>query len=610
MEYLHFAIKNFKGIQSLRFELSQKPHAPIFLLVGLNESGKTTILEALSFFYETIVMEKELTARPDVRVDVHTLIPKSQKDNFNSDISIEAGFALGDSDEQEIAKLLSSKGYISHHIERRFTVSVSLSFKNSNHEKTSTSWVPNITYRETSDSAVKQLSPDDAAPWAEAWKLINQLIPPLIYYPNFLFDFPNRIYLQKMADEDTHNKEQGFYRRVVQDVLDSLENGLTIDTHIVGRAESKEAKDREALESVINKVGAQLTRKILNTEYSVFGEESRHREILVTPPRKDDTTPWSVELKIKEGQDNYFVSEKSLGFRWFFTFLLFTQFRLSRKTRSSNIYFMFDEPASNLHQSAQARLLIALDSLTTKQNVSVIYTTHSHHLIDPRWLENAYIVRNEALDYEKDELFSNFITNITIERYRVFVNKYPEKRNYYQPILDVLEYRPSNLEMAYDAIFVEGKNDFYTTQFFNSIYFSDLGLHVMPGEGSGSLSTVIKLYLGWGRKFIAVLDSDQAGEDSRKRYIEAFGQIVEDRIFTLANVEHLWTNFQMESLISKADRKRILEIVFPTDPKYTKKKLNLAIQELLMNKRKLTLERQTLDNFKALFDFLAREINK
>lgn len=609
MEYLHFAIKNFKGIQALKFELSQKPQAPIFLLVGLNESGKTTILEALSFFYETIVIEKELTARPDVSVDVHTLIPKSQKDNFNSDISIEAGFSLGDSDEEQLRELFSAKGFTLHHIEKRFIVSVSLSFKNSNHDKTTTAWLPNITYRETPDSQVKEMAPGDPL-WGDAWKLVNQLIPPLIYYPNFLFDFPNRIYLQKMADEDTHHKEQGFYRRVVQDVLDSLENSLTIDTHIVARAVSKEPKDRESLESVINKLGAQLTRKILNTEYSVFGEESRHREIVVTQPRKDDATPYSVELKIKEGQDSYFVSEKSLGFRWFFTFLLFTQFRLSRKTPASNIYFMFDEPASNLHQSAQARLLAALDSLTTKENVSVIYTTHSHHLIDPKWLENAYIVRNEALDYDKDELFSNLITNITIERYRVFVNKYPEKRNYYQPILDVLEYRPSNLEMAYDAIFVEGKNDFYAISYLSNVYFSEHGLHIMPGEGSGALSTVIKLYLGWGRKFVAILDSDQAGEDSRKKYISNFGKIVEDRIFTLANVEHLWTGFQMESLFSKPDRRSILEAVFAKDSKYTKKKLNLAIQELLMNKRKLTLEDHTLDNFKALFDFLAREIKK
>ena len=610
MEYTHFAIKNFKGIQSLKFELSQKPHAPIFLLVGLNESGKTTILEALSFFYEKIIKEKELTARPDVAVDEHTLIPKSQKDNFNGEISIEAGFFLGDSDEAELNKLFSAKGFILHHVDKRFLVNVALSFKNSNYDKTTINWSPNITYREKADTPPKELSTSEAL-WADSWNLINELIPPLIYYPNFLFDFPNRIYLQKMKDEDSVHKEQGFYRRVIQDVLDSLENSLIIETHIIARAESKETKDRESLESVINKLGAQLTRKILNTEYSVFGGESRQREIIVTHPRKDEVAPFfSVELKIKEGEDSYYVSEKSLGFRWFFTFLLFTQFRLARKTRASNIYFMFDEPASNLHQSAQARLLAALDSLTTKENVSVIYTTHSHHLIDPKWLENTYIVRNEALDYEKDELFSSLITNINIERYRVFVSKYPEKRNYYQPILDVLEYRPSNLEMAYDAIFVEGKNDFYTISYFNDMYFPEYGLHIMPGEGSGSLSTVIKLYLGWGRKFIAMLDSDKAGQDSAKAYIEHFGKIIEDRIFTLSNVEHLWANFQMESLIGKGDKSAILKAVFPKDPKFAKKKFNIAIQELLMNKRKLSLEEETLANFKALFEFLAREIKK
>ena len=47
--------------------------------------------------------------------------------------------------------------------------------------------------------------------------------------------------------------------------------------------------------------------------------------------------------------------------------------------------FLFDEPASNLHPTAQAALLASLEKLS--ENAVVIYTTHSHHLINPLWLE-------------------------------------------------------------------------------------------------------------------------------------------------------------------------------------------------------------------------------
>ncbi|HEY1020091.1 MAG TPA: AAA family ATPase, partial [Sediminibacterium sp.] len=77
MQYLNFTIENFKGIQKLIFNLDNRaPASKIFTLVGLNESGKTTILEALGFFYDNLKDEKELTITKSIVDDVHELIPK------------------------------------------------------------------------------------------------------------------------------------------------------------------------------------------------------------------------------------------------------------------------------------------------------------------------------------------------------------------------------------------------------------------------------------------------------------------------------------------------------------------------------------------------------
>ena len=51
MIYNKITINNFKGIKNIELNLENNR---IITLVGLNESGKTTIMEAIKFFHLTI----------------------------------------------------------------------------------------------------------------------------------------------------------------------------------------------------------------------------------------------------------------------------------------------------------------------------------------------------------------------------------------------------------------------------------------------------------------------------------------------------------------------------------------------------------------------------
>ena len=64
MKYKSFYIKNYKGIKDLKLELDKDPNSNIITLVGLNESGKTSILEAISLIHN----------EPNAN-EVHKLIP-------------------------------------------------------------------------------------------------------------------------------------------------------------------------------------------------------------------------------------------------------------------------------------------------------------------------------------------------------------------------------------------------------------------------------------------------------------------------------------------------------------------------------------------------------
>jgi len=609
MRYTAFKIKNFKGIRELELKLDSAPNSNIFTIVGLNESGKTTIMEALSFFYDNLKKkENELALHRSAIDDIHSLIPKSRKDNFTDFIEISATITLEEKDKEQLKTTLKEHRFKCEEFNSEMTISHKYYFTNSKYLERKSFFSVGISGKEGRSKKSGKLSPKHQA-WVPVCSDCWKLLPQIIYYPNFLFDFPDFIYLEKAPNE---SREQEFYRRLLQDILDSMPNDLDLNTHILERAKSKEPSVIDALESVINKMSSKITKVVFNKNLSVFRERGNKKEILVTKPKQDSINQlFYVEMKLKDGEDSYYIRERSLGFQWFFTFRIFTQFRVHRLNSEDNLIFLFDEPASNLHQAAQQRLLKAFEELT-KSSVSVIYATHSHHLIDPKRLENTFIANNQALNYEEeedDDTYNSYMTDITIEKYRQFVSNHPNQQTYYQPILDALDYRPSNLESLLDVIMVEGKTDFYVLTYFDTIINNNSNkINFMPGMGSGGLDTAIRLYYSWGKDFIILLDSDTEGQKQKKRYKDLFGIVVHERLFTLEDIQSSWSNHAIEKLFSSNDRLKIQQTISPSSNQFDKKLFHLAIQENLVKGISVTISQETQNNFIKVLDFLSAKL--
>lgn len=168
-------------------------------------------------------------------------------------------------------------------------------------------------------------------------------------------------------------------------------------------------------------MGRTITTTIFDGWDRIFGRRPAAQEVQLEA-RTDGDEPF-LELSIKGSDGYYDLSERSLGFRWFFMFLLMTSFHGFEGEDGSPALFLLDEPASNLHSTAQAELLKSFETLVEK--CDLVYTTHSHHLIDVRWLDSAYIVKNAALgsldmaDYVNQRIGSN--TAISATTYRRFV---------------------------------------------------------------------------------------------------------------------------------------------------------------------------------------------
>ena len=226
MKYSKFYIKNFKGINELEINLNKFPMGKIFPLVGLNESGKTTVLEAIYFLQQEIKKE-----------EAHKLIHKNKKSNFGEEIIIEAVLELEDSDKDLIKEFLSKRNLIPESSLEKLKIKKIISFKDSTCDK-----IEKII--EIIDLRVKNDSLEEFFPMSEKfpedWKSliieIEKNTPRILYFENFLFNFPNKIYLKPFQNE---GEEQGEYRKILQDILSRISPPYSLNKHILDRLQNK-----------------------------------------------------------------------------------------------------------------------------------------------------------------------------------------------------------------------------------------------------------------------------------------------------------------------------------------------------------------------------------
>lgn len=98
MKITKFDISNFKGIEHTTISLADNTPGNICTLIGLNESGKTTILEAISNFITKDKDTASLVGTVHERSSLQDLIPKARKAAFTGEISIKATFELDNND--------------------------------------------------------------------------------------------------------------------------------------------------------------------------------------------------------------------------------------------------------------------------------------------------------------------------------------------------------------------------------------------------------------------------------------------------------------------------------------------------------------------------------
>jgi ABC-type multidrug transport system ATPase subunit len=596
MRILKFEITNFKGIDNTVVQLADEVPGNIVTLIGLNESGKTTILEALSHFVSEDTETASLVGTVHQKSALQDIIPKDKKAAFTGTVSVEAVIGLDKHDVGKLADFFRDKtGLIldEANYERRMSIERTYEFEDSSHKKTQHLWTTTFPLRSKRATKSKNYTaePNTREVWLAGIQFLRARLPRIVYFPTFLFNFPDRIYLE----EDVAPEPNDYYRQVIQDVLDSQGEGLSVQRHVVDRIAKHRSElpnpalffahflgldEKNQVDAVMQKISNEMSRVIFGTWSDILtrGVSNKRVQVEWFIDGDKNNAPY-LQVSIIDGQSKFALSERSLGFRWFFSFLLFTQFRKNRRDDSGTI-FMFDEPASNLHSRAQIKLLESFAKIASDATY-IIYSTHSHYMVNPLWLEKAYIIENKAIDYENDQVDSFAVkkTDIKAIKYRAFVATNPSKTTYFQPVLDALDVRFSPLERASQALVIEGKFDFYPFIYLRGRLSTTDAPPIFPANGADNLGNLINLFRGWGVDFRVLLDDDKAGREAKKRYREHF-LIPSDHIVTLGDIDPNLEGKPFEAIYQE-DAYKAAGKYFQTQG-LTKRQYALYFQELVV----------------------------
>lgn len=143
MKILSFEINNFKGVKSTIVEISTTAPGNIITLIGLNESGKTTILEAISNFVSADVETSSIVKTVVSQQRPVDLIPKGLETNFSGDVRVKANVEIDKSDVIELYQhLVARHDFVMdvNYCPLSFTAQKSHYFKDSDYQSTSNLW--------------------------------------------------------------------------------------------------------------------------------------------------------------------------------------------------------------------------------------------------------------------------------------------------------------------------------------------------------------------------------------------------------------------------------------------------------------------------------------
>lgn len=157
----------------------------------------------------------------------------------------------------------------------------------------------------------------------------------------------------------------------------------------------------ETAKAKLEAIGLNITQKIFD-----FWKQNQELDVeFDVKPDPKDTAPFNsganLYIRIKNRRHGVTVpfDQRSKGFIWFFSFLVWFDAVQSRAGTEDELILLLDEPGLNLHALAQADFLAYIRDLSKQHQI--IFSTHSPFMVDSGRLEDIRVVEDKIKDGTK-----------------------------------------------------------------------------------------------------------------------------------------------------------------------------------------------------------------
>lgn len=221
--------------------------------------------------------------------------------------------------------------------------------------------------------------------WSIANTILRARVPQFFYFSQYQ-TLPGRINISELAEED---------QAPAQSSLQTARALLRLagaDTQIM-TAEQFDRRKAE-LEAVSNKLTREVFRYWTQSD-NLLVDIDADFETVNTPQGQTAVVKY-LDVRVRDTRHGYTgnFSQRSSGFQWFFSFLAaFSEF----ENQGHGVIVLLDEPALNLHGRAQADFLRFINERLAAKS-QVVYTTHSPFMVEPSRLERVRIVEDKGID--------------------------------------------------------------------------------------------------------------------------------------------------------------------------------------------------------------------
>lgn len=399
MKLVQVLIKNYKSIEEQTFIIEEKDGSHTFSLIGINESGKSNFLNAISLIDDgNVIFSKDFyDAKKNIEISLTYTLDMNEEKELKNTLS-QKGI-----DKEIISKIEVQKVEVCVNFDPGVTPTKRtfdrIYFKN----KILSDYTLNETIPVKKDKSLDSTQED-----LDLEKFFEKILP------KYFYKISHRITFWKSDSKHLINDQINLetFSANPEEVSIPLLNcfalaGIEDIASEINNIRTNPAEINNLQEKLSDKVTSHIRKVWIGHQVKIkFQIDNMTLSFLI----EDEKVKYSSKT----------TDQRSDGFRQFISFLL-TIAAESANNQLSNSLLLLDEPETHLHPQAQECLKDELIKITkNSENNIVIFATHSNYMIDKNRIDRCYRVFKQGNKKTEHRKIEGEISSYSEVNYEVF----------------------------------------------------------------------------------------------------------------------------------------------------------------------------------------------